>query len=256
MPVGQTALHRGPACGSGSAQTAFAPVQARPRDTASRRRLPVASLRSAMSQCARLPRDGLRVASASAMRIVNGLGLLCIAAAFALGCDNFKCPAPGTSTVAGATTFVGSMATAAGPAVVGDAGASPATGFYGAFAATVALVDFDPSVTNTSGDSQDSNTTYCGPPTFNVSILGVCSLTADTTTILYDTGCGSTGNLVSAGATIRSGQSCEVPVSGGTATVKIDSGTLSLVPGALQLTLAGPAAGAVDGYLTLQFTGK
>jgi hypothetical protein len=179
------------------------------------------------------------------MRLTNGIALLSVLGATACHAD-FTCPTPASlQPVRGLASFTGSRPSANG------AESQVSVQVDWSFEATVALLELDPDVANTTNATWGSDPpTYCGPQTFTVVMLGVCALTADVTEV-------DSVNPSEVRATIRPNSSCTVPVDTGTASVRVGSGALSLdeIAGTLKIDIAGTSTGAAVGVVDLNFEG-
>lgn len=135
----------------------------------------------------------------------------------ACGGGHDTCGLRGTpQTYTGSEQYVGTLD-------LGDAGAG--AGVFGSTLRT-ASVDWDPYLWR-SDDGVTCSGTGRGPGEKLTVTLGACALSGTVTSTSWDTGRGSSGAFISAAASLDPGQSCAIPVSGGTATVKLDSGAIT-----------------------------
>jgi hypothetical protein len=87
--------------------------------------------------------------------------------------------------------------------------------------------------------------------------IGACLLRANVTRVEHDTGRESSGAFLGATASVQPDQSCTLDAASDSFAFSVATGTLSLTPGRLSLTVAGQAiaSGGEDAFLTVSFDG-
>jgi hypothetical protein len=175
--------------------------------------------------------------------------LAAMAALFLAGCppDADACFRDGTSRqYAGSASYVAS---------VQPDGADG--GFFGSAQAVVTVDDFAPESADLRGWNSCNDD---GRKTFAIHV-GSCTLNATYQSISYDSGRYSSGKFIVATSAIEPGVTCDLPVTGGTATVIVRDGTLTTKPDAVELTFGGDVANwlgkvPTSGHLDFRFDGN
>jgi hypothetical protein len=189
--------------------------------------------------------------SVSRSRSVGGaivLVAMAIAASAVTACSSTASCADrgGAQTYNGSEQYVGTLDTG------GDAGAG--NGVFGSMP-TVTSLDWNPRIDRPTTDEHQ-----CSGEPLAVT-LGTCTLSGTLTSSRFDTGKSASGAFIAATASIDPGQTCTFPTSAGTATVKLDSGTINWDgPSSLRVEFAGAItdwSGSAPraGYLTYTFNG-